>query len=94
MIIQHDKRDLPFDLPTRDGDHDATLVKVRVAAANTDTVIPHKTGRIPRQIAIVWKDGYLDFKVALDTFGIPMLDAEKAVLQFSTANVTAVLSFA
>lgn len=94
MIIQHDKRDLPFDSPTRDGDFDAKLIKVRVASANLDTVVPHKLGRVPRQIAITWKDGFLDYKVSRDASGVPMLDDEKAVLQFSAANVTAVLRFA
>jgi hypothetical protein len=94
MIIQHDKRELPFDLPSRDGDHDAKLIKVRVASANLDTVIPHKLGRVPRQIAIVWKDGFLDFKVSRDASAAVMVDDEKAVLQFSAANVTAVLRFA
>ncbi len=94
MIIQHSKSNIAIDHPERDGDFDARLVKVFVRTANLNTIVPHKLGRIPRQIQIVWKDGFLDYKVALDPKGQPMVDEEKAVLQFSAANVTALIRFA
>lgn len=94
MIIQHNKTDLQIDASARDGDFDARLVRVYVKTANLDTVIWHKSGRVPRQIEIVWKDGFLDYKVSLDSKGRPMVDDEKAVLQFSAASVNAVLRFA
>lgn len=79
---------------SRDGDIDAILVKVYVSTANQDTVIPHKLNRIPRQISLAWKDGFLDYKVSKDSKGQPMVDKEKAVLQFSAANVAVIIRFA
>jgi hypothetical protein len=94
MIIQQNKANIPTDQSVRDGDLDARLAKIYVKVANQNTVIWHKSGRVPRQIELVWKDGFLDFKVALDSKGQPMVDEEKAVLQFSAANVTTVIRFA
>lgn len=94
MIIQHDRHDIEVGKSQRDGDHDARLLKVYVATANQDVTLPHLLGRIPRHIQITWKDGFLDFKVSKDAQGRPVVDNEKVVLQFSAANVTAVIRFA
>ena len=94
QLIQHDKSDLAVGESSRDGDFDARLVKVFAKTANLNTVVPHTLGRIPRQIQIVWKDGFLDLKVCRDAQGQPMVDKEKVVLQYSAANVTALIRFA
>lgn len=92
--IKHAIIDPAVDEIVRDGDHDAILTKVYVKTANLDTVVPHRMGRVPRQIQIVWKDGLCDFKVSKDSKGQPMQDTEKVVLQFSLANTTLLIRMA
>jgi hypothetical protein len=94
QLTQHEKSDLQVGQSSRDGDLDARLVKVYVATANQDTVVPHGLGRIPRHIELTWKDGFLDYKVSKDSKGRPMVDKEKIVIQFSAASITAVIRFA
>ncbi|HLP41573.1 MAG TPA: hypothetical protein VK465_08715 [Fibrobacteria bacterium] len=92
--MKHAQIDVLADATIPDGDHDAILTRKVIALPETDYVIHHKLGRVPRQIQIVWKDQFCDFKVARDATGRPMMDSEKVVLNFSEANTTMTLRIA
>jgi hypothetical protein len=94
MTIKHAQINILVDQVVRDGDLDAILTRKVIALPDADYVIWHRLGRIPRQINIVWKDQHCDWKVAKDSQGRPMEDAEKVVLNFSEANTTMTLRIA
>lgn len=94
MVIQHNKSTLIPGQSERDGDHDARKVRLYVTVANQNTTIQHRLGRTPRHIDCTWKDGFLDWKVSLDPQGVPMVDKDKIVMQFSAARVNAEFRFA
>lgn len=92
--MKHAQTDLAIGQVLRDGDFDANLVKVYVKDPETNITVTHRLGRVPRQIQIVWKDEYCDFKVAKDPKGQPMADTEKVTLNFFATNVTLTLRMA
>lgn len=93
-MIKHAQVSPHVDQVIRDGDFDAILTRVYVKNPETNIAVTHKLGRVPRQIEIVWKDEYCDFKVAKDAKGQPMADAEKVVLNFFATNVTLTIRMA
>jgi hypothetical protein len=93
-MVKHAQTDAVVGRIIRDGDFDAILTKIYVKDPETNITIEHRLGRVPRQIQIVWKDEYCDFKVAKDSKGQPMADSEKVTLNFFATNVTLTLRMA
>ena len=93
-LIKHSTTQLSPGQATPDGDFDARKARVYVQAANQDVVVFHGLGRVPRHVECTWKDGFADWKIVRDARGIVQMDSEKAVMQFSAANVTLDLRFA
>jgi len=75
--------DFNQDQPVRDGDFDATLVKIYVKDAEKTTEIEHGLGRIPIKVSIVNSDNPIIFQV-------DSLDVSRAVLTFfeNETNIT------
>jgi hypothetical protein len=92
--VKHAQVDVQTGQVIRDGDFDAILTRIYVKDPEANIAVTHKLGRVPRQIQIVWKDEYCDFKVAKDAKGQPMADAEKVVLNFFATNVTLTIRMA
>lgn len=88
MTIKHAQVTVEIDDVIRDGDFDAVITKKFIVQPETDYVIYHRLGRIPRRYRIDWKDVFCDYYVVRDASGRPMEDKEKTVLNFSEANAT------
>jgi hypothetical protein len=94
MTVAHAKQDVHVEEFIKDGDFDAYLTKFVITQPELNYVFRHRLGRVVRQIALVWTDEFLEWKVAKDAQGQPMSDKEKIVLNFNETRATIVLRFA
>ncbi len=84
--------EIPYDTPTRDGEHDAMLVKYFVGDAEETLEIKHGLGRIPQQIELVWSDNpIMFFEEIVD--GARRTNSQSAFLTFFESNTTVILRF-
>lgn len=86
MSINPHYGDLEYDIPTRDGDHDATLLKYYVSEAEKTYDIKHGLNRIPQKIQIVYQENPV-------LFGCDSRDRDRVTLVFFENKTTIVLRF-
>ncbi len=92
-LIQQNIDDIPYDTPTRDGEFDAMLVKTFVEAAEETKEIPHKLGRIPQRVELIWSDVVIDNPQSDMIDGEILNNSEVAYLTFFESNVNVILRF-
>jgi hypothetical protein len=94
MTMRSLRADVEYNDFEKDGDYDAVLTKFAVVRPDINYTFWHRLGRVVRQVAVVWTDGFVDWKVAKDPDGKPLSDREKIVLNFNESGITVVLRFA
>jgi hypothetical protein len=79
---------MPFNVLTRDGDHDAVKIRLGIVATIGDPVpVDHKLGRVPTEVVIVRKDKIISHYETL-------ADKQKVVLVFDATDADITLRIA
>lgn len=79
---------MPFNVLTRDGDHDAVKIRLGlIAAIGEPVVVDHKLGRVPTEVLIVRRDKVIN---CYET----QADKQKVVLVFDATGADITLRIA
>ena len=79
--------ELQYDIPVKDGDFDATLLKVFVEEAEKPVVLNHGLSRTPIKVTVSYSD------VPMTSPQIDTLNDERAELQFFENKATVIMRF-